>query len=855
MTPLHLSLRNFLSYREPAELDFSQVRIACLAGDNGAGKSALLDAMTWAVWGKTRTNNDREVISIGASEMEVTFTFALGEREYRVFRRRSYARSASGTQSLEFFVRAPGDVEWLPITGDNVRDTQARIVATLNMDYVTFTNSAFILQGKADSFTNQLPSDRKKILGEILELGEYDELQKLAREDEKRVKGRIDELRGRMEVLDEQLAERPRLIDDLEVTGSELTAIGERLDLAQELARELALRLTAQAQVRELYAAAQKRAAGEQASLDQLDREFQREARRRDELLALVTHAEEIEHGAAEHVRWRAAAARFAGVLRDVQTQTAIVTDATREIDAERNRLQRERDRQLQVQRAASERLAVIEREEARLHELRREQEQTWGDVTRLDAVRLRIEELREERLKLHAANSQLKQRSDEMNDSLQRLGDAAAECPVCQQPLSIDHRTQLQQRWESEREIMRDQWRENQRVMKAIETEERERGDELKRLEALARDHAARDGMIRQLEGSLTDRAQHEQARAACEREIVTLDTLLTTEDYAHAARRRLADAQVALVALAYDADAHHEAEQREREFAPFEARKRQLDDARATLGGVEQALAMIERQRAEREAARAEALAEVAALAGQLAADPELPRRAAAAKADAEELERERNELAARQRSTEQRLEQLDKLDREREVAEKETAELALDQAALRELSEAFGRNGIQAMIVENVLPELEDETNRLLEKMASTQLRVQFRSQKQALSNADNIIETLDIVIRDEAGERPYQLYSGGESFRINFAVRVALSKLLARRAGASVEMLVIDEGFGTQDARGREGLIEALHSVENDFRTIIAITHIDDIRDHFPTRIDIVKTERGSQIAVG
>jgi exonuclease SbcC len=134
-----------------------------------------------------------------------------------------------------------------------------------------------------------------------------------------------------------------------------------------------------------------------------------------------------------------------------------------------------------------------------------------------------------------------------------------------------------------------------------------------------------------------------------------------------------------------------------------------------------------------------------------------------------------------------------------------------------------------------------------------MSSSQLHVTFRSQRQALSS-DNIIETLDILIRDEYGERPYALYSGGEAFRVNFAVRVALSKLLARRAGANIDMLVIDEGFGTQDARGRDGLIEALHSVEQDFQTILVITHIGEIRELFPTRIDVVKTERGSKIAV-
>src|SRR5437764_454581 len=77
MVPIHLKLKNFLSYREETELDFSTIRIACLSGDNGSGKSALLDAITWAIWGKTRASNDRDVISIGASELEVTYIFRM----------------------------------------------------------------------------------------------------------------------------------------------------------------------------------------------------------------------------------------------------------------------------------------------------------------------------------------------------------------------------------------------------------------------------------------------------------------------------------------------------------------------------------------------------------------------------------------------------------------------------------------------------------------------------------------------------------------------------------------------------------------------------------------------------------
>ena len=112
----------------------------------------------------------------------------------------------------------------------------------------------------------------------------------------------------------------------------------------------------------------------------------------------------------------------------------------------------------------------------------------------------------------------------------------------------------------------------------------------------------------------------------------------------------------------------------------------------------------------------------------------------------------------------------------------------------------------------------------------------------------------METLDINISDELGTRNYEMFSGGEAFRINFAIRIALSKLLARRAGAPLPTLVIDEGFGTQDSAGLEKLKEAIISIHDDFDKILVITHVDELKDAFPTRIDVIKTAQGSTISM-
>jgi exonuclease SbcC len=180
---------------------------------------------------------------------------------------------------------------------------------------------------------------------------------------------------------------------------------------------------------------------------------------------------------------------------------------------------------------------------------------------------------------------------------------------------------------------------------------------------------------------------------------------------------------------------------------------------------------------------------------------------------------------------------------------TALRERSELALRRQRFQTLVRAFGKKGIQAMLIERALPEIETEANALLRTMSDNQLQVQFVTQHAGAN--DQVIESLDIKISDQMGTRDYAAYSGGEAFRIDFAIRIALSKLLARRAGAHLETLFIDEGFGSQDAQGRDRLIEAITSVQHEFRRILVVTHIQELRDMFPVHIEITKTAEGSR----
>jgi exonuclease SbcC len=207
--------------------------------------------------------------------------------------------------------------------------------------------------------------------------------------------------------------------------------------------------------------------------------------------------------------------------------------------------------------------------------------------------------------------------------------------------------------------------------------------------------------------------------------------------------------------------------------------------------------------------------------------------------------------DEVIAQIGAVQQQLQQLEALQEEQTTLVKQVQQLRRQTQIYQELMGAFGRNGIPALIIENVLPELESEANQILSRLTSGQLHLQFITQRSG-RRSQKLIDTLDILIADARSTRPYETYSGGEAFRINFAIRLALSRLLTQRSGTQLQTLLIDEGFGSQDQQGRQHLVGAINAVASDFARILVITHIPSLRDAFPTRIEVERGPQGSQL---
>jgi len=204
---------------------------------------------------------------------------------------------------------------------------------------------------------------------------------------------------------------------------------------------------------------------------------------------------------------------------------------------------------------------------------------------------------------------------------------------------------------------------------------------------------------------------------------------------------------------------------------------------------------------------------------------------------------LQKAQDQLFLKKGASQEKLLKINQYQQEQKEVEETEKKLSYQKDIYERLTIAFGKNGIPSMIIENAIPELEEEANAILARLSDEPTTISLEPLRELQSGENR--ETLDIKIHDEIGIRSYELYSGGEAFRIDFAIRIALSKLLTYRSGARLRTLVIDEGFGTQDEEGLQKLIQAINAIQSDFDKILVITHLPILKDTFPVRIEVWK----------
>ncbi len=853
MIPVKLTLKGFLSYHDEAEIDFDPITVACISGPNGAGKSSLLDAITWALFGQARRRDDA-LINTHSDAAEVSLVFHYEDNTYRVRRVKPRGKSTL----LEFAIQR-ADGSWKALSERQLRQTQALIEQTLRVDYTTFVNASFFLQNQADNFARLRPGERKEVLGQILGLTEWERYREAARDRRREIETQMQRLDGRLAEVNAEIAREAEYRAELAQLSQQLAAAE-----AQRRAQEEALLAAQQQQAaleeqRRLVAQLQKQRDDHQEALARLRQRIQDRESEQTRLNDLIAQAEAIRR---DHARWQevraqldamdAKAAQFHEKRQALNTHREAIAQARARLEQERLGL----EAQQQEAQAAQARLADLQRQAEALAEQLQAVQARLAQGEALEAQRRDLQERLTQAKEAFARVEQAGLERRQRKERLEALDPDASACPLCGQPLTPDHRTHILQTLDAELAELRGQFQELKALQRQLQAELDQVGRALAELEQQRRqerDLAAQQERLR---------AQIEQAQALIARweeegqpRLAELRQRLEAEDYAAEARQALQALEAELRQLGYDPAAHEALRQEEQALREAAERLRTLEQAQARLDALSRELADLRRDEARLANQAQEAGAAYQEAVGRLRqAEEQLPDLRALEEALAAQ-QIEENRLREAVAAARQRVATVEHLKETRRALEDERRELARRSEQYKLLEQAFGRDGVPALLIEQTLPQIEAEANALLDRLTEGALQVRFVTQRPYKDKRrSDLKETLDIQISDRYGIRDYEMYSGGEAFRVNFAIRVALAKVLARRAGARLQTLVIDEGFGSQDAQGRQRIVEAIHAIQDDFAKILVITHIDELKEAFPYRIEVEKTPTGSHVRV-
>lgn len=202
MRPLSLELEGFTAFRDLQTISFEDLDLFVITGPTGAGKSSLLDAMVFALFGKVPRMGAHglgDLVSHGLAQARIKLEFSVGGQRYRVARRLAKGGTTSAT-----FERADG-ADWRPdVEGSGVRAVDRRVIELLKLDFDAFTRAVVLPQGEFQRFLRGEPDKRREVLTDLLGLKHYEAMGARAR-------GRIRELEATVhttqDILNAQYAE------------------------------------------------------------------------------------------------------------------------------------------------------------------------------------------------------------------------------------------------------------------------------------------------------------------------------------------------------------------------------------------------------------------------------------------------------------------------------------------------------------------------------------------------------------------------------------------------------------------------------------------------------------------------
>ena len=862
MIPLKLSVKNFMCYRDDVPpLHFESIHVACLCGDNGHGKTALLDAITWALWGIARATPTgtgainalriADLVHMGQTDMSVELDFTTGGQSYRVVRRHTVSaggRNSRTTLELQIATDDEGET-FRSVSRNTVRETNARISEILNMDFKTFVNTAYLAQGQADLFTTSTPTERKRCLAEVLDLSYYQRLSEDANARSRNIQAEIQQALTAIDLHSEETARKPEYERNLANVKARIAEAAPQVEAQRKQVESLRNEMQRLQALESEFASLRQRLKSADGDVHRLERQVGADTKRIAAYEVTIADAPQILSGYETLQSTQAELDRLNAALSQKSSLDARHAALTQAIA-------RQEERIASTQETLQHRIsAELEPRVSRLPEIKKRQVALQQRHATLSAQTGAIEAQRKDadaiasRVQaLERDNERLLEQMQDTRQKFDMLEQGEATCPLCNQALGEDGQQHLRVEYRRVGVESRKSYNENLAQIDTLKGRHKAATTELAAMQAkqnsssraLAADEA---NLARDERESLQAQGELQKASVA----LADAENTLREKAFAQDERREIADLDRAIAALEYDAEAHQQIHRQVNELRHFEAERHALNEAQSNLPGVSEALQTGHQMLTERQKEVTASKERMNELQQDLESLPSLTTTLSTAIAHSERLESELRKAEIDSGVLQNNISRCEKLEAEIRTLEQERNRLARDKSIYDELTIAFGKNGIQALVIESAIPQLQDDANEILARVTENRMHLK-------LELDESTSEQLEIRIADELGTRDYLTFSGGEAFRINFALRIALSRLLARRSGAPLPVLFIDEGFGSQDRSGQERLTEAIQSIQDEFEKIIVITHIDQMKEAFPVRIEVSKGERGSTFSI-
>ncbi len=863
MIPITLKLENFMSYREEVpELDFTGMTVAALSGRNGHGKSALLDSITWALWGRCRVRSADDLVSLGAEETRVELTFSASNETYRVIRShiKSGGRRKTGVTDLQLQIEQTD--HFIPITEDSVRNTQSKIINVLSMDYDTFINSAFLLQGHSDEFTNKTPSQRKEILANILGLGMYDKYQEEARIQLNELTSHLQNITGAMDYIESDMEtlnlDEDALLKNIEAESAELIKKKEQrtkteLEWSQksEEVTRAEIEITQLKQMSDAISGMENDIRfmttdkeHKQNLYQTFENLFNQEESIQQNNSAFQQHKKDLEAQQKEQAVYIGLQSKLSEIeLLISRYQVSMETQLTqKESEITRYSDLAEKLPTLSIEKEKlDQELLATTRSEEDIKDLQTQEIQLTSQISEAQT----LSELHEKEGK------EIKQKLDLINHSSSDLHT----CPLCQSRLDETSAKNLKNTYQEEIEVKRTQYLENKTLIDKLNTD----------LTAIKSNIETKTSLLENIRRELTtkitimhkqieDSSNAESEIIALKKESAALSDSLDKQNFLQEEQQTRRELTTQMERSIYDSKIVETLQEYLSNNQSHVDLHTKLLSAKAEAPETKKQIEELSKRIDQKHKDLSELSQSITTIDSKMAGAEQL-------KSQLSSIQQSLTQINEQIRNHEISIQNIQtQLDRAKDSKEKllkfrsDRSDTENKHKIYTEVANAFGKQGIQAMLIEALIPQIEDETNQLLSKMTDNRLYTTLETTRERRTGKGDPIETLDISIADELGKRSYESYSGGEAFRINLALRIALSKVLARRSGASLPVLFLDEGFGTQDSIGREKILDTIAAISDQFEKIIVITHLDDLKDAFPTRIEVTKDHAGSTYSI-